>query len=52
MLFKSSEVSPPITEDRGFCTKRQATEVSLFLSFTGHLIFIVGLYAGSKLPLL
>ena len=41
VLFKSSEVSPPITEDRGFCAKRQATEVSLFLFFTGHLIFIV-----------
>ena len=22
VLFKSSEVSPPITEDRGFCAKR------------------------------
>ena len=41
VLFKSSEVSPPVIEDRGFCAKRQATEVSLFLSFTGHLIFIV-----------
>ena len=31
VLFKSSEVSPPITEDRGFCAKRQASEVSLHL---------------------
>ena len=30
VLFKGSEVSPPITEDRGFCTKRQASRVSLF----------------------
>ena len=41
VLFKSSEVPPPVTEDRGFCAKRQAIEVSLFLSFIGHLIFIV-----------
>ena len=39
VLFKSSEVSPPVTEDRGFCAKRQATKVSLFLSFTGHFDF-------------
>ena len=31
VLFKSSEVSPPVTEDRGFCAKRQASEVSLHL---------------------
>ena len=31
VLFKSSEVSPPITEDRGFCTKHQASKVSLYL---------------------
>ena len=30
-LFKSFEVSPPVTEDRGFCAKRQASEVSLHL---------------------
>ena len=30
VLFKSSVVPPPITEDRGFCTKRQASKVSLF----------------------
>ena len=30
VLFKSSEVHPPITEDRGFCAKRQANVVSLF----------------------
>ena len=29
VLLKSSEVSPPVTEDRGFCAKRQASEVSL-----------------------
>ena len=29
VLFKSSEVHPPITEDRGFCAKRQASAVSL-----------------------
>ena len=28
VLFKSSEVSPPVTEDRGFCAKRQASAVS------------------------
>ena len=31
VLFKSSEVPPPVTEDRGFCAKRQASEVSLHL---------------------
>ena len=41
VLFKSSEVSPPVIEDRRFCAKRQASEVSLFLAFTGHLISIV-----------
>ena len=30
VLFKGTEVPPPITEDRGFCTKRQASAVSLF----------------------
>ena len=30
-LFKSSEVSPPVTEDRGFRAKRQASKVSLHL---------------------
>ena len=30
VLFKSSEVHPPITEDRGFCAKCQASAVSLF----------------------
>ena len=30
VLFKGSEVSQPITEDRGFCGKRQASAVSLF----------------------
>ena len=28
VLFQSSEVSPPVTEDRGFCAKRQASVVS------------------------
>ena len=28
VLFKSSEVSPPITEDRGFCAKCQASAMS------------------------
>ena len=28
VLFKSSEVPPPVTEDRGFCAKRQASAVS------------------------
>ena len=41
VLFKSSEVSPPVTKDRRFCAKRQATKVSWFLSFTRHSIFIV-----------
>ena len=39
VLFKSSEVSPPVTEDRGFCAKRQATEVSLLLVLHGTLDF-------------
>ena len=30
VLFKGAEVPPPITEDRGFCAKRQASAVSLF----------------------
>ena len=30
VLFKGTEVHPPITEDRGFCAKRQASAVSLF----------------------
>ena len=29
VLFKSSEVSPPVTEDCGFCAKCQYSEVSL-----------------------
>ena len=39
VLFKSSEVSPPVTEDRGFCAKRQATEVSSLLVFLGKFDF-------------
>ena len=35
VLFKSSEVSPPVTEDRGFCTKRQASAVSLIFPLRG-----------------
>ena len=34
-LFKGSEVHPPITEDRGFCTKRQASAVSLVYPLQG-----------------
>ena len=30
VLFKGAEVPPPITEDRRFCAKRQASVVSLF----------------------
>ena len=30
VLFKGAEVPPPLTEDRGFCAKRQASAVSLF----------------------
>ena len=30
VLFKGSELSRPITEDHGFCAKRQASAVSLF----------------------
>ena len=30
VLFKSFEVHPPITEDHGFCGKRQASAVSFF----------------------
>ena len=39
VLFKSSEVSPPVTEDRGFCAKRQATEVRSLLVLHGTLDF-------------
>ena len=37
VLFKSVEVPPPITEDRGFSAKRQASAVSCF---TLHRILI------------
>ena len=37
VLFKSSEVPPPVTEDRGFSAKRQASAVSCF---TFHRIII------------
>ena len=39
VLLKSSEVSPPVIEDHGFCAKRQATEVSLLLVLHGTLDF-------------
>ena len=39
VLFKSSEASPPITEDHRFCAKCQATEVSSSLVFLGTLDF-------------
>ena len=35
VLFKSSEVSPPVTEDRGFCAKCQASAVSLIFPLRG-----------------
>ena len=35
VLFKSFEVSPPVTEDRGFCAKRQASAVSLIFPLQG-----------------
>ena len=35
VLFKSSEVSPPVTEDRGFCAKRQASAVGLIFPLQG-----------------
>ena len=35
VLFKSFEVSPPVTEDRGFCAKRQASAVSLIFPLRG-----------------
>ena len=41
VLFKSSEVSPPVTEDRGFCTERQASAVSLIFPCWGILFHIV-----------
>ena len=37
VLSKSSEVSPPVTEDHGFCAKRQASAVSCF---TSHMILV------------
>ena len=37
VLFKGAKVPPPITEDRGFCAKRQASAVSCF---TSHRILI------------
>ena len=33
VLFKGAKVSPPTTEDRGFCAKRQASAVSCFTSY-------------------
>ena len=39
VLFKSSEFSPPVTEDHGFCARRQVTEVSLLLVLHGTLDF-------------
>ena len=33
VLFKSAEVPPPTTEDRGFCAKRPASAVSGFTSY-------------------
>ena len=39
VLFRSSEVPPLVTEDRGFCAKRQASEVSLLLVLHGTLDF-------------
>ena len=41
VLFKGSEVSPPITEDRGFCAKRQASAVSSIYPSRGIFLFIV-----------
>ena len=35
VLFKGSEVHPPITGDRGFCAKRQASAVSLVYPLQG-----------------
>ena len=35
VLFKSSEVSPPVIEDHGFCAKRQASVVSLIFPLRG-----------------
>ena len=35
VLFKSSEVHPPTTEDHGFCAKRQASVVSLVYPLQG-----------------
>ena len=40
VLLKSAEVPPPITEDRGFSTKRQASAVSCF-TFHRILIFYI-----------
>ena len=37
VLFKSAEVPPPTTEDRGFYVKRQASAVSYF---TSHRILV------------
>ena len=39
VLFKSSEVPPPVTEDCGFCAKRQASTESYF-PITGYLFSI------------
>ena len=35
VLYKSSEVHPPTTEDRGFCAKRQTSAVSLVYPIQG-----------------
>ena len=39
VLFKSAEVPPPITEDRGFSAKRQGSAVSCF-TFHRILVFL------------
>ena len=40
VLFKSAEVPPPITEDRGFSAKRHASAVSCF-TFHKILVFYI-----------
>src|SRR3954462_6408780 len=45
VLFKGAEVPPPLTEDRGFSAKRQASVVSCFTSyrvFILHSLIICG----------
>src|SRR4051812_1179492 len=44
VLFKSDEVPPPLTEDRGFSAKHQASAVSYFLSYRVFIFHSLAMY--------